>query len=187
MLKHEIADGRPSVWERIKKLRVNDICTLAPEFRYAIERMQNDWKISEPIVQGGKTYPFDPVIFETTRVNELQRIYFDQGTSGAQHAFYSWHFYGLAIDVVSASMEWSAPAMWWTRLGDIANNHGLRWGGNWPRKDLPHIQWGAMLDTPQRAPYIYFGATVIQRFERFEDEMMHREGLMRVWKAVQAI
>lgn len=186
MLKHEIS-ARPSVWERIKKLRQSDTCDLAPLFRKKIEAMLVDCEQVGTVTARGQEFMFDPIVFETIRVNELQKIYFAQGTTNASHAFYSWHFYGLAVDIISKSMEWSPPQTWWNTLGGIARDHKLRWGGFWSKPDLPHIQWGDMIDSPNRAPFIYFGVNTIQRYERFDDEVMHREGIMRVWKAVRAI
>jgi|GEM_PF-6758494 len=29
----------------------------------------------------------------------------------------------------------------WQEFGRIANECGLEWGGNWKKKDLPHVQW----------------------------------------------
>ena len=29
----------------------------------------------------------------------------------------------------------------WQEFGKIAETCGLEWGGNWKKKDLPHVQW----------------------------------------------
>ena len=29
----------------------------------------------------------------------------------------------------------------WQEFGKIADTCGLEWGGNWKKKDLPHVQW----------------------------------------------
>jgi peptidoglycan LD-endopeptidase CwlK len=29
----------------------------------------------------------------------------------------------------------------WQEFGRVANECGLEWGGNWKKKDIPHVQW----------------------------------------------
>jgi hypothetical protein len=124
---------------------VND---LAPRFRAALYRA----------LEQHRRAGHDSVIFETIRTNERQRwLYgfnrdYDDGrgqVTGARTADLSWHIYGLAADVISRSKGWDASAAFWRDLGSAARDEGLAWGGDWLRKDLPHIQWGKpMRDTP---------------------------------------
>lgn len=55
---------------------------------------------------------------------------------------YSYHNYGLAFDAVeikNGQAVWNNPN--WTKIGQIARQHGLEWGGNWTSfKDMPHFQ-----------------------------------------------
>lgn len=103
---------------------------------------------------------YDPVVYETYRTPERQAFLFgfgrtyDDGRGVVTHApdtTKTWHGYGLAADVISASKEWDAPASFWLALGAAAAKCGLTWGGNWPiiERDKPHVQWGApMRQTP---------------------------------------
>lgn len=53
----------------------------------------------------------------------------------------SWHRYGLAVDIVSASQGDNASPQFWRDLEEIAVSHGLTSGSDWHRKDEPHVQW----------------------------------------------
>lgn len=122
---------------------------LAPRFRAAIERVLAEMK------KAG----YDAVVEESVRTNERQsflygfgRVY-DDGrgvVTNGRTAERTWHFYGLAVDIVSASLKWDAPAAFWRALEAAAEAEGLVSGADWDRndatqsrlKDLPHVQWG---------------------------------------------
>jgi peptidoglycan L-alanyl-D-glutamate endopeptidase CwlK len=62
---------------------------------------------------------------------------------------HSWHGFGLAADVIHRTKRWSAPAQWWHTMGSVFKAHGCTWGGDWKSfPDLPHVQWGAMPNSP---------------------------------------
>lgn len=105
-----------------------------------------------------KAAGLDAVVFETTRSKELAALYYTRGrppsdeyptpVTGARDASHTWHGYGLAADIISASKEWGAGDAWFATMGAIAQSHGLTWGGDWKRKDLPHVQWGRCAAAP---------------------------------------
>lgn len=167
------ADG--DVWSRIDALRIRDESVLAPNFRAALDAAVDECHRSsitvtvdaEPVV-----LPLDVRVFETLRTDELQRIYYAQHVTNAATARYSWHFYGLAADLISARYEWfdgvkakaawpdanaraAVAAKWFRAVGEIAIKHGLEWGGNWHKPDMPHVQWGKCHDSPTEAPAVY--------------------------------
>jgi len=62
----------------------------------------------------------------------------------------TWHHFGLALDVVHATLGWNAPAEFWVALREEAEALGLTSGADWDRDpttpehfvDEPHVQWG---------------------------------------------
>lgn len=169
-------NAEPSVWTRIAALRQQSVTGLAPLFRAALEDAVNECQsltISTKLSGDRRAIlPLDVVIFETLRSDELQAIYFAQGTTAAKTARGSWHFYGLAADLISKRFEWfdgeearaqwpdakdraAVGAAWFRAVGEVCIKHGLEWGGNWHHPDLPHVQWGKCHDSPHEAPAIY--------------------------------
>ena len=100
----------------------------------------------------------DAVIFETTRSDALAQVYYRRGrppsaefpspVTNAPDASWTWHGYGLAADIISASREWNAGQSWFTEMGRIAKANGLDWGGDWNHPDLPHVQFGTLKASP---------------------------------------
>lgn len=101
---------------------------------------------------------FDATIAETLRTDARQRFLYGFGreyddgrgiVTHSQDADETWHHFGLAADVVHATLEWNAPRTFWDALGWHALNARLTWGGDWRHPDLPHVQFGApMRDSP---------------------------------------
>jgi hypothetical protein len=101
----------------------------------------------------------DPVVWETLRTHERQHYLYgfgrdyDDGRGIVTHsrsADETWHGFGLAADVISASKRWDAPDDFWRALERAAEAEGLVCGGDWDGDDLtterfsdrPHVQWG---------------------------------------------
>lgn len=100
-----------------------------------------------------------PLVFETLRTPERQAYLFGFGRTWddgrglvtySRDADESWHFYGLAADLIHPTLHWRAPESWWVALGHAARHHGLRWGADWDHDwqtaderfvDRPHVQW----------------------------------------------
>jgi hypothetical protein len=122
-------------------LRVhNDLTELAPLFRVAVENA-----IAECRRQG-----LDAIVYEAYRSQELQAEYFSRGrtkrpplqtVTNAPTNLQSWHGYGLAVDVISKSKQWSAGSEWFGKVAEIFKQNNCKWGGDWKNADPPHFQW----------------------------------------------
>jgi len=57
---------------------------------------------------------------------------------------YSWHEYGLAVDLVPKSLVriqgWAPESPLWKMLTDLAEKRKLTCGACWIHQDLPHVQ-----------------------------------------------
>lgn len=117
--------------------------SLAPKFRDAVNAIladMGDAKISE----GLRTFERQSYLYGFGRE-------YDDGrgiVTNASSNLTSWHGYGLAVDIVHATLEWDAGDKWFRLLGDTAKAHGCSWGGDWFHPDLPHVQFGTLKDSP---------------------------------------
>lgn len=79
---------------------------------------------------------FHPLLWEglrtPARAAELER----KGTGSAR----SIHCLGAAVDILDEATKWNAPEAFWLALGGSAAELGLTWGGEWRKRDLPHVQ-----------------------------------------------
>lgn len=184
MLKIEIPTKAPSIWVEIASLRDNRIEHLAPKMQDRVHSFQLD--CTKFATVNGEI--FDPVIFETARPERLQEIYFEQGTTRAPTAIYGWHFFGLAIDVISKRKEWSVKHTWWAFMAGIMRRNKIDPGFDWLKKDEPHGQFGGLKKSPSDlARTLYFGTSHWLKMHPFTDPAEHRQGLERVWRAVGAM
>jgi peptidoglycan L-alanyl-D-glutamate endopeptidase CwlK len=150
----------------------NDRALLAPAFRRAVEAA-----IAEC---NDATNQLDAIVFETYRSTELQAIYFQRGRSvipptkpvtNAQSNLFSWHGYGLAVDVIHRTKHWDVADTWFEHVSVIFKKHGCKWGGDWTMRDLPHFQWGLCKASPS---------------DRAR-ELMRTGGVLAVWEAAGAL
>lgn len=142
-------DPRPYVSE------VHDLAGLAPQFRARVEEVR-----ANMLRQG-----FDPLVYETTRIERRQWWIYGTGRSAEQcvdhgvPAEFAWqgadgtttnaasylasvHGHGLAVDIISRRKLWDASAAFWTALGKAVQAQHLTWGGTWKTPhDVPHFQW----------------------------------------------
>lgn len=193
MMKLELA-ATETIWQRIARLRHRNTDCLAPRFRAAVEAAVAECRamgiVELPVTDehgDAVCLPLDVMVHETLRTDQLQYIYFEQGTTKAKTAKKSWHFYCLAVDVISAHFEWFTGAeakkrwadkdlrarvasAWFKAVADVFKKHGCAWGGDWKDADLPHFQWAKCKATPDDAPAIYA-----------------RSGTHGVWRAVGAV
>lgn len=152
-------------------LSVNrDLSLLAPKFKIAVDSA----------IALCQSRALDAFVYEGYRSEDLQELYFSRGrtvvpptdtVTNAPTNLYSWHGYGLAVDVISRQLEWSASSDWFARVADCFRQAGCRWGGEWTTKDLPHFQWGLCKPSPS---------------DRAR-ELIASGGLRAVWEAVAAI
>ena len=126
------------------------------------------------------TRKLDAMVYETYRSTELQALYYQRGRSikpplttvtNAQSNLFSWHGYGLAVDVIHRTKEWSVPDAWFRDVADVFKAHGCKWGGDWTHPDMPHFQWGLCKASPS---------------DRAR-ELMRSSGVLSVWEAVGAL
>ena len=149
---------------------VSDLDVLAPLFRVAVIALLADCQADG----------MDAVVHESYRSLATAKVYFARGrttipphgtVTNAPDETRSWHGYGLAVDVISAARGWEAGELWFQRLGRKAAAHGLSWGGNWKKPDLPHVQFGRCKDSPSDEARM----------------LLATQGMEAVWKAVHAI
>jgi peptidoglycan L-alanyl-D-glutamate endopeptidase CwlK len=147
----------------------NDLDRLAPKFRAAVEQALVFCK------QDG----LDAVVYEAYRSDELQALYFARGrtqvpptdtVTNASSNLFSWHGYGLAVDVIHAKQHWDAPRAWFETVARWFRQCGCRWGGEWTKPDLPHFQWGLCKPSPSHVAR----------------ELIASGGVQAVWDAVGA-
>ncbi|MED3885861.1 peptidoglycan-binding protein [Priestia aryabhattai] len=91
------------------------------------------------------------VITEGFRSIEQQHKLYSQGrtTQGSivtnAKGGYSYHNYGLAIDIAlldnNGEVDWTIDRRW-NKAGEVGKRIGLEWGGDWKSlKDYPHFQY----------------------------------------------
>ena len=106
------------------------------------------------------------MVFETLRTEARQTFLYGFGrdyddgrgkVTRAKSALYSWHGFGLAVDVVEKdATPWNAPESFWLSIGKAAEANGLAWGGRWEDRDLPHVQWAGCPVSPSDADRALF-------------------------------
>ncbi len=147
-----------------------DVNLLAPKFRQAVESA-----IAECQRKG-----IDAYVYETYRSPALAALYYQRGrtiippaspVTNAPNNLYSWHGYGLAVDVISRRHGWSKPNSWFEDVAEVFLRYGCKWGGHWKKPDLPHFQWGRCKPSPSDAAR----------------QLIRDGGMQAVWKAVGAI
>ena len=143
---------------------------LAPEFGKAVERAIVD----------ANDAGLDAFVYESLRSHELAVGYYARGrtvippqrtVTNAPDESYSWHGFGLAVDVISRSKEWDQPESWFRAVAEHFKRHGCRWGGEWKQKDLPHFQFGGCKPSPSAEAR----------------ELLRTHGREAVWRRVGAL
>ena len=125
----------------------NDVTLLAPKFSDAVIKA----------LALCKDAGLDAIVYEANRSAELQELYYNRGrtvipptgtVTNAKSNLYSWHGYGLAVDVIHRVKQWDASEQWFASVAEHFRATGCRWGGEWKMKDLPHFQWGLCKPSP---------------------------------------
>ena len=147
-----------------------DLTVLAPKFRAAVEAA-----IADCHKRG-----LDAYVYEAYRSDALQSLYYARGrtvippvhrVTNAKSNLYSWHGYGLAVDVISRLHGWDRKPEWFAAVSESFKKFECKWGGDWTTKDLPHFQWGRCKPSPSDAAR----------------EIMRTQGMEAVWRAVSAV
>ena len=135
-----------------------DIKALLPEVREKVEKML--YLFNQRGIRA--------MVNETRRTEQVQKAYFMQGrrplveVNAARIAVGLWaitekenqrpitwtlnskHIEGKAVDVVplqpNGSPWWNAPMEVWEQMGKAGEDAGLKWGGRWIQRDLPHFE-----------------------------------------------
>src|ERR1041385_8340994 len=126
-----------------------DLSLLAPKFAQAVE----------DAIKECNDAGIDAFVYEAFRSNELQAIYYARGrtvippkktVTNAKTNLYSWHGYGLAVDVISKSKLWTPDEgdAWFKKVASIFARQGCKGGGDWTDPDPPHFQWGRCKPSP---------------------------------------
>lgn len=124
-----------------------DLTKLAPKFADAVRAAIADCNAAG----------LDAYVFEARRSHELAVLYYARGrtiippkqkVTNAPDETRSWHGFGLAVDVISRSKEWSQPESWFAAVASHFKAHGCKWGGDWKSKDYPHFQLGCLKPSP---------------------------------------
>lgn len=149
---------------------VRTLDVLAPKFRAAVRAALTD----------AHAAGLDAIVFESKRSRELATLYYARGrtvkppertVTNAPDETYSWHGYGLAVDVISLQHQWDRSPEWFAAVAEHFKRHGCRWGGEWKRKDLPHFQWGRCKPSPSDKAR----------------QMLATTGIESIWRAVGAL
>jgi peptidoglycan L-alanyl-D-glutamate endopeptidase CwlK len=130
----------------------NDLDLLAPNFAAAVRAA----------LVAAKANGLDAMVFEAFRTDERQRFLYKKGrtiipptkpVTNAPTADFSWHGYGLAIDVVHRTRYWEPEAGfdWFKKVAAIFKAHNCKWGGDWTSVDPPHFQWHLCKPSPSDA------------------------------------
>jgi peptidoglycan L-alanyl-D-glutamate endopeptidase CwlK len=124
-----------------------DLSELAPRFRDAVQ----------VAIERCRMQDLHAFVYEAYRSLELQQVYYARGrtqvppsqvVTNARSNLYSWHGFGLAVDVIHETREWDVPEEWFAEVAANFRVAGCRWGGEWKMKDLPHFQWGLCKPSP---------------------------------------
>jgi hypothetical protein len=149
-----------------------DLTLLAPKFAQVVIQAINDCR------QAG----LQAMVYEGYRSNELQALYYARGrtiippthtVTNAPTNLYSWHGYGLAVDVVHETAYWTPPTgeKFFADVAAIFKQRSCSWGGDWKNPDTPHFQWGACKPSPSDQAR----------------QLLAAGGLRAVWEAVGAV
>ena len=119
--------------------------------------------MARQLIEQAKCVGIPLTVTFTLRSFETQAILYAQGRTAPgrvvtnARAGYSYHNYGLALDVVPTSLlalpKWGDTAdcqghtnNLWSKVGAIGKEIGFRWGGDFIRfKDRPHFEWSGEL------------------------------------------
>ena len=145
---------------------------LAPAFRDAVRRAIDECNRPGSSLRA--------MVYETYRSNALQMVYYSRGrtvrpphqpVTNARTNLYSWHGYGLAVDVIHETLGWDAGDDWFLQVARVFKRNECKWGGDWTSPDPPHFQWGRCKPSPSDAAR----------------ELMRVGGVQAVWEAVGAM
>jgi len=119
--------------------KVEDLCT---PLKNAWENALSTWKIRHPQLP-------EPFLTCTFRSNEEQAKLYAQGrtTPGAKvtnakpgqskHNVFPSNAFDIAF-IIAGKLDWNPDLF--KKFSDIVKPMGVKWGGDWRMKDLPHFE-----------------------------------------------
>jgi D-alanyl-D-alanine carboxypeptidase len=113
----------------VSRYKSDDVELLLPAFRVAVKLL----------VQKMVAWGFRPIVFDTLRTADESAFNARRGTGKAN----SIHQFGCAADLICDEHGWSCAdhgCDYFDVLGREAKSLKLVWGGDWPRRDMPHTQ-----------------------------------------------
>lgn len=128
--------------ERDEKLIVQLHPVLQPKFRYLIV-VAHEQGMVVGFHSGVRTFDAQDSLFLKGRNAKGEIVDQSQVVTNARGGD-SIHNYGLAGDVVflvNGQWSWNYSGLPYARLGVIAKEVGLIWGGDWKFQDPPHFQY----------------------------------------------
>jgi hypothetical protein len=160
-----------------------DLSLLAPRFRRDVLRL----------LVRMQERGFDPIVAEAFRDDDRQRYLYGFGreyddgrgvVTNAATAAKSWHGFGLAVDIISASKGWDAPEGFWTALGEECREIGLCWGNDWDGDGVPVEK-----DPDERMsdrPHVQPGRPLRRYPSALAKQIVDEHGLEALWRTVKA-
>lgn len=121
----------------MSRFKSDDVELLLPAFRVAVKLL----------LQKMVAWGFKPIPFDTLRTSAEAAANARKGTGTAN----SIHQYGVAADIICGEHGWSCSdhgCDFFAVLGSEAKSLKLVWGGDWPRRDMPHVQGVAVAMQP---------------------------------------
>lgn len=161
----------------------NHMDELAPRFRLAVLEL----------LRRLRARGFDPIVFETVRTEERQRFLYGFGreyddgrgvVTKANTATTTWHGFGLAVDIISATDRWNAPDAFWSALTEECNAIGLCHGNDWDGDGVPVEK-----DPDERfsdRPHVQFGKPMRRYPSPLAAEIVREHGIEALWRTVGA-
>lgn len=166
---HEIIDIAAKFFAKklvIPEPVINDeILSLRSEFADKLKLLQPRFgsMIIELIFEARKA-GLNVGLFHGYRSHAHQRKLYAKGRTAPgrvvtrARAGYSWHNFGLAVDIVFYTKKgnWSwAEKNNWEKLGLIGKSIGLKWGGDWIRRDRPHFMLKGKVGSIRKARELF--------------------------------
>ena len=141
-----------------------DLGRLVPDFKHKVTKALSDMTHDDTLKSMGVQ---TVTVIETIRDLSTQMAYFSRGRMDAADVklmykaaglwkittddagkVITWtldskHLSGEAVDIApmrAGAVWWNAPQIVWERIGKIAEDNGLAWGGRWKTSDCPHVE-----------------------------------------------
>ena len=155
--------------EEARRLVLNDRRLLAPGMEDRLRAME------AAALQKGHVIR----VYETMRSHTLARMYHSLGVSKAPDGWRTWHFYGVAADIIHPTRGWDAWESndqaahdWRGAVIEAGKAAGLDWGGDWKSfVDKPHWQFGTVKPSPSDEAI----------------RLYREEGIAELWRVIGAL